>query len=397
VLIDFGRSRKITKANRFATSNLSTVDYRNPESLEAVYQYGTLGYSAPECFTDAVEGSSFPFTENFSLGKMSVESDIFSWGATFWECLNIFELVTKNKSFSEDAHDFYQDNFLNDDLYPGRDLSCTSRNYHKKLDMIIRKCTKKRTINYLDNDNKGFYHSYSELKRDIENTMNSVPTILKEENVKVKKAFNLCGAMLSFFLVFLAIYGIYRLSAFNIAEKKWDSMTTNYNDTQFYRLEEIAKDLIVTAPVNEVNATYDKIAVFTYQGNEVSEYEAQLLVDLLLRVNNSNELPKRVDDIMMNANSKKFREISTEIVRLGLVQGSIGYDLAQAIFNVEVCNSNVAEAYDILQKYHDSKEFINAVIKLRNVLDSDKLINYISENKSITRQEILNFFKSITA
>jgi len=37
---------------------------------------------------------------------MSVESDIFSFGATFWECLNIFELVTKNKLFSDDIHEF---------------------------------------------------------------------------------------------------------------------------------------------------------------------------------------------------------------------------------------------------------------------------------------------------
>ena len=75
---------------------------------------------------------------------MSVESDIFSLGAAFWECLNIYELVTKNRLFAEDPHAFYQKYFLREALYSGRDLSCTSRYYHKKLDHIIRKCTRKR-------------------------------------------------------------------------------------------------------------------------------------------------------------------------------------------------------------------------------------------------------------
>lgn len=395
VLIDFGRSRKITKANRFATSELSAVDYRESESFEKPFQYGTLGYSAPECYSSAVVGSSFPFAAIFSKGKMSIESDIFSLGATFWECLNIFELVTKNRQFSEDAHDFYQDNFLNDDAYTRRDLSCTSQYYHKKLDSIIKKCTKKRTLSYMDIANKDFYHSYADLKKDIENTKDSVPTIIKEENVKVKKAFNLCGAMISFFLVFLIIYGIYQFAAFNIAQGKWDNITVNYNDTQFYRLEEIANDLIATAPLNQVNTTYDKIAPFTYQGNDISEYEGHMLVDLLQRVNNRSELPRRVDEIMINANTRRYKEISTDIVRLDYVDDSIGYDLAQAIFNVEVGKSNIIEAYETLQKYHDNKEFGNAVIKLRNVLDTDEYISIISDSKNITRQEVKDFFKSV--
>jgi hypothetical protein len=201
--------------------------------------------------------------------------------------------------------------------------------------------------------------------------------------------------MLSFSLVFFVIYGIYQMSAFNIAQGKWDNITANYNDTQFYRLEEIAGDLIVTAPINQVNATYDEIAAFTYKGNDISEYEGAMLVKLLRRVNNSSELPGRVDEIMKNANTRRFKEISTEIVKLNGVENSIGYDLAQAIFDVEVAKTNIAEAYDTLQNYQDSPDFRNAVIKLKNVLDNDEYIKIISEKKSITRQEVQNFFMSI--
>lgn len=165
VLIDFGRSKKVTNANRFALSNLSETDYNKNETLERPYEYGTLGYAAPECYSTASEDSLFPFTGDIEWGKMSIESDIFSWGVTFWECLNLFELVTKNEQFSTDMHDFYRKNFLYDAIYCNRDFSCTSIFYHKKLETIIKKCTKKRDKNYFNLNNKEYYHSYKELKK----------------------------------------------------------------------------------------------------------------------------------------------------------------------------------------------------------------------------------------
>lgn len=394
VLIDFGRSKTVTRARPFIQKDLSAVDYNRNETMDKLYQYGTLGYAAPECFKKAESGSVFPFTMSAEQGKMSIESDIFSLGATFWECLNMFELVTKNGKFSKDSHDFYRDYFLNDNAYCNRDLSLTSSAYHRKLEVIIKKCTRARNKNLLDSDK--YYHSYRDLRRDIENAKDSVPTIVKEENVKVKNLFHFCGAMLSFFLVFLIIYSIYHLSAFNIAQRKWDNITAGYNDTQFYRLEEIAKELIITAPAGQVNTTYEKIAAFTYKGNEISEYEAVMLAELLQKVNNSSLLPERVDEIMQHADTRKFKEISTEIVKLGEVNDSIGYELAQAIFNVEVGKTGTLDAYRILQTYQDNREFRNAVIKLKNVLDNDESIKIISESENVTRQQIQNFFKNIT-
>ena len=51
VLIDFGRSKRITKADRFAVSDLAKVNYNDDESVEKMYQYGTLGYAqiSPLC------------------------------------------------------------------------------------------------------------------------------------------------------------------------------------------------------------------------------------------------------------------------------------------------------------------------------------------------------------
>ncbi|WP_245532838.1 hypothetical protein [Acetivibrio clariflavus] len=361
-----------------------------------MYQYGTLGYAAPECYSKATDNSKFPFTVSFEQGKMSIESDIFSFGATFWECLNIFEMVTKNKEFSDDIHEFYRNNFLNDNTYFNRDLSCTSSYYHKKLEAIIKKCTRKRTNSYCDLDNKDYYHSYKELRKDIENARDSAPTIVKEENPKVKNAFNLCGSMLSLFSVFLAIYFIFRIMAFNVAEGKWGVVTSNYNDTQFYKLEEVAESLITTAPANRIDDIYAKIAGFTYKNDDISEYEAAMLVRLLQQIDNNDLLPERVDEIMRNANTKKFKEISTEIVKLDVIGESVGYDLAKAIFNVEVGKSNITAAYEILEKYKDNIDLRNAVIKLKNSLDNDKNISIIAEDTGLSRLEIKALFEEIS-
>ena len=393
VLIDFGKAKKVNKSNRFAKSDLSEANYNENETLDRMYQYGTLGYAAPECYTEPSMNSAFPFSDDFEHGKMSIESDIFSFGATFWECLNLFELVTKNRQFSHDTHDFYRDNFLNDNVYSNRDLSCTSMFYHSKLEDIIKKCTKKRTMQYTDMNNRDYYHSYKELKKDVVTAKDSAPTIVKEENIRVRNAFNLCGSMLSLFTIFLIIFFVYRAMAFSIAEGKWDNLTSNYNETQFYRLEEVANDLITTASASAADETYAMIASFTYKDGEISEYEAAMLVRLLGQINNPALLPGRIDEIMRNANTKRFKEISSEIVKLSAIDNSIGYDLASAIFNVEIGKREIYAAYETFLEYQDNTEFQNAVIKLKNVLDSDENIRIIANNEGLDRHEIQDFFK----
>ncbi len=395
VLIDFGRSKRVTKANRFATSKLPEVDYTKAETLDRAYQYGSLGYAAPECYSKAVAGSQCPFEATFEQGKMSIESDIFSFGATFWECLNIFELVTKNEEFSVEPYNFYRNNLLRDVVYCQRDLSCTSLHYHKKLENIIKKCTRKRATGYLDINNKDYYHSYKDLRKDIENAKDSAPTIVKEENIKAKNAFSLSGGMLSLCTLFIVIYSIYHVMAFSIAENKWETLKSDYNDTQFYQLEEISKDLITTATGNNVNDMYEEIASFTYLDGDISEYEAELLVSLLMEVNNQNLLPQRVDEIMQHANARNFKKISTDIISLGNVNNSIGYDLAKAIYNVEVSKTEIVAAYQTLKEYQNEESYQNAIVKLKNVLDNDEYIDLITKETGINRQEIKEFFKSI--
>ena len=394
VLIDFGRSKRINKSEGFALSKLSKVDYRDNETVEKMFQHGTLGYAAPECYAKPADGSEFPFELNFTQGKLSIESDIFSFGATFWECLNIFELVTKSRKFSEDVHDFYKDNFLNDKAYCSRDLSFTSIHYHKKLEDVIKKCTRKRSMDYLNQDNDSFYHSYKDLRRDIEEAKNSSPTIVRSENIKVRNAFSMFGGMIALCMTFLIISGVYRIVGFSVAEQKWSNLTSNYNATQFHKLEIVADDLIKTAPNGRFDETYSMIAEFTYKNGDIDYQEAALLVSIL-EIKKTDLLNEYIDEIMQYANSKNFKEISTEIIKLDVKKKGIGYELAEAIDNVEVGKSGILDAYGLLEKLKDNGRFKNAVVKLKNVLDNDETIELIAKNKNVSRAEIQQFLKNV--
>lgn len=395
VLIDFGRSKRITDADRFAINHMTAVDFDQPEAQEKQYEYGTLGYAAPECYCEAMDGKKHPLGEVSERGKMSIESDIFSFGATFWECLYMFELATKTKDDALDLYDFYYKNMLREDAYCNRDLSLTNTTYQMRLDKIIRKCTKARTEDFRTSDK--FYHSYRDLRKDIEIAKDSTPTIVKEENVKVRMSFKFMGFFLGLLATLLMINAFYNDRAYEIAENKWDNLTDTYNETQFARLSTVAKDYLDAAPQGMADATYNKIEAFTYQdGGSITGYEAALLVDLMEQIGNDSLLADRIDAIMINAEPSNFKDISTELVSLEFAGDSIGYELAEAIYNVEVVETNIDGAFEVLRKHAGNSDFRNAVVKLKNTLDNDKNITMIAEKTGMTRQQIMSYFAGIT-
>ena len=388
VLIDFGRAKRITKADRFAQAELGARNYSAEETIERMFQYGTMGYAAPECFAEPVKGSEFPFNQPVKKGLMSIESDIFSFGATFWECLNIFELVTGNKEFSADSHDFYKEHFLSDDAYCNRDLSFTSLHYHKKLEKIIRTCTRARTSTYLHEDDTNYYHSYSELKKDIEEARNSAPTIVRAENLKVRNAFGVFGVTLAVAVSFMIMILLYRLVGYRVAMDKWRNLTADYNVTKFYKMDTLSMDLIKTAPGSKQESTYRMISEFTYSDGDIDDKEAEMLIKLMKKMSDKSQLNDRIDEIMEHGNQKNFKDITSEIMTVETETEGDGYKIAKAIYNAEVGKTGFVEAYDVLENYKDSGRFRNAVVKLRNVLDNDDTIRLLAESKGVERSDI---------
>lgn len=400
VLIDFGRSEYLDPDTASVKSRLGKADYNSDEKIARMFQYGTLGYAAPECFADPLNESVFPFDAlGLQTGKMTVESDIFSFGATFWECLSIFDLCTQCRDFFKDkgaggSYDYYRKNMLNDEAYCNRDLSLTSVHYHEKLENIIRKCTKKREPGYLESP--AYYHSYSELERDITDALNSVPNIVRAENIKVKNSFNMVGKMLSVFTTFLILVFIFRISGFSIANKNWKLLKENYQSTKFSKLETISEDLIKMAPDSKLEKTYNEIADFTYkEDGEIDEQEAAMLIKLLQTVGKRFDNRSSIDDIMQYSNTRKFKEISKEIIKLDVTSECDGMILAEAIYKSEINSDTPEETYDTMMRYKDDLRFRNAVIKLKNVLDNDNSVKLVCERRDISKDELLVIFKEI--
>jgi len=189
-------------------------------------------------------------------------------------------------------------------------------------------------------------------------------------------------------------------------------LAENYNDTQLYKFEEISDELISSATPGEKDKVYEKIASFTIdkkygENNNISEYEAKVLVGILSKINNDEKLSDRVNFIMQNADGRSFKGISQEIVtQLGDKEAltttdeekdNAGFVLAKAIYNVEVANTDIPEAYEVLMEYKDRAEYANALIKLKNILNSDENIKKIVDayGEGTNRKEIQEYLQGI--
>lgn len=69
ILIDFGRSGTLNEHN-YIESQLAGADYNTEERIERMFQYGTLGYAAPENYVKPINDSKYPLDKNkVELGR----------------------------------------------------------------------------------------------------------------------------------------------------------------------------------------------------------------------------------------------------------------------------------------------------------------------------------------
>lgn len=407
ILIDFGRSGTLNE-NDYIESQLAGADYSTEERIERMFQYGTLGYAAPENYVEAINGSKYPLDKNkVELGKMTIESDIFSFGATFWECLNIFELYTNSKEFAKDkgeggSYDYYRKYIMNNDAYCNRDLSLTSPHYHLELEKIIRKCTRLRDEDYCNVDNDRYYHSYKQLREDIEYARDSSPTIVKTENTKVRNTFGIVGTVLGFIVILIVLQGGLRLSLNYLSQRKWDSIIASYNSTQIERLGSVSEDLIESARTQNESKVYEDTYKFLLDNdNLIDSAEGNVLINLLDKMDDSIDISGYIDDIIINADDRRYGEIIKNMMKLKEPDNSLGYDISKVIYDIEIkgYNSNneknIISGYNILVKNKDNKEFHSIIVRLKNTLNHDEAIDVISSNSEKTRSEIIELFDQI--
>lgn len=391
VLIDFGRSEHIDPNVNYVQSTLGEADYnQEKQSFARQFQYGTLGYAAPECFANPMGGSKFPFDETgIQKGRMSVESDIFSFGATFWECLSIFQLYTGNRLFSAEKSDdgygaFYQKHLLNDAAYCDRDLSVASSHFHEKLENIIRKCTKKREPGYLDKSSKNYslyYHDYGELQDDIQFAKESAPALVKTENIKVRNAFGVSGVMAGLIGTVLIVCGFLKLTGSYFAQQKMDNIMKNYNPTLIERLEDAAIEQMKSSTESEKHSIYNKTCEFLKQEDDNLDYsETVVLVDLLSHIGSTDFINESVDEMLLDVDQKGFSSCIEYAVTNLNDCSSTGYELAVQIYNAQK-RINLSECYSVLAENANNSAYSKLVQRLALDLNHDELITKIAEER----------------
>ncbi len=389
VLIDFGRSEHIDSETKSVSSTLGATDYnQEKQSFARQFQYGTLGYAAPECFATPMNGSDFPFDDTgITKGRMSVESDIFSFGATFWECLSIFELYTGNKLFSSEKSDdgygaFYRKYLLSDDAYFDRDLSITSSHFHEKLEKIIKKCTRKRVAGYLDKGSQVYdlyYHDYGQLQEDIQLAKESAPVLVKTENIKVRNAFGVSGVMAGLIGSILLVCGFLKLTGSYFAQRKMDNIMRNYNPTLIERLEDAAVEQMKSSTEAEKHNIYDKAYKFLKeQDDNLDHSETVVLVDLLKQVNDESFIDESIDTMLLDVDQKGFSGCIEYTVTNLTDCNSIGYELAVQIYNAQK-RINLSKCYSVLVDNVDNAKFSKLIQRLAQDLNHDELITKIAE------------------
>lgn len=391
VLIDFGRSEHIDSSTNSVQSTLGAADYnKEKQTFARMFQYGTLGYAAPECFAVPVSGSRFPFDDTgIKKGQMSVESDIFSFGATFWECLSIFELYTGNLDFASEKSDdgygvFYRKHLLSDAAYCDRDLSITSSHFHEKLENIIRKCTRKRTPGYMDKESQSYslyYHDYGQLQEDIQFAKESAPALVKTENIKVRNAFGVSGVMAGLIGTVLLVCGFLKLTGSYFAQRKMDNIMRNYNPTLIERLEDAAIEQMKSSTESEKHDIYNKTYDFLKKQDDNLEYsETVVLVDLLKRINGNSFIAESVDTMLLDVDQKGFSSCIEYTVTNLTDCDSIGYELAVQIYNAQK-RTNLSKCYSVLVENADNSKYGKLIQRLAQDLNHDELITKIAEEE----------------
>ena len=133
----------------------------------------------------------------------------------------------------------------------------------------------------------------------------------------------------------------------------------------------------------------------------IDSAEATVLVSMLENVSDKRKLSNYINDIVKNADERRYGDIVKEIFKLDPGEDCIGYNISEAIYNIEMYGynadniDNIMKGYELLQKYRENNEFHSIIVRLKNTLNHDDVIKMISGENGKTRIEIKEEFESI--
>lgn len=426
VLIDFGRSQEFMNGWTFQhysnpAEETFTADYSDNQwqdvGKENFYAYGTVGYAAPECYAAPIKGM-FPFITQRPVlkhGCVSIESDIFGFGATFSECLSIYEIcrdafeMTPNSSdprfFNKVIMHRYEETVRSGitESYCDRDFREIDMAYHEALEDILRKCTRTRWSGFQHSEAtpEEYYHNFYQLQSDIERARDTIPSLDRKSDPLVRQMLGISGFCAAFSACFLVLWFLLFIFANPLARSRWNTLKEDYTDNQNEMLRTVAEDMMEVWGTKTKLKNYEDILEFMYSGTPndsvIDSEETEILTSLLKdNVSDSSVWGGYLDVIMQHAKSDNMDDISKSVYRLNLPEQyeSGGYELAKAIAQVNDADDSDAEklcaAYETLLKYADNSEYNVAVSKLAIKLMSGRKIDTIASENGTDRETIQN-------
>ncbi len=438
VLIDFGRSRELMDSRIYQhysdTENKSfTADYGQSQwqdvGKDNFYAYGTVGYSAPECYAEQIKQftsskSGFPFQRQKSAlthGQVSIESDIFGFGTTFWECLSIYEICM---GILEKASDTSSPSFFNKaimaqyesevrsgnvDKYCDRDFRNIDIAYHESLEAILKKCTHARKPGFQNpsQSSEEYYHNFQSLQDDIERARDTIPSLDRKSDPLVRQMVGVSGFCSSLTICFFVLFLIMTFFSNRLSWDKWNNLKSGYTDNQKPMMRDISNEMLSVPFQHDRYENLDEIIRFMYSGdpndNVIDQDEAEIITGLL-----SNHVPDQsrwseyIDIIMQNPKTDNIDGIAKSIYRLNLSDGydCDGYELATAIVQVNDADDmeldKLIPAYNTAMKYKNLSEYKDSVSKLAAKLMTGKKVDNIASNLGKNREDIRNELKELT-
>lgn len=370
VLIGFDKARVM---------NNGAVTVRNQSS----FVYGSIGYASSEARV----------TEKDTV--LTILSDIFSFGALFWECLYMPVLdsietfkckYTEALPAAAAVHPNYLDTNSNSyyrnmeqQRYYARSLSDVSPYYHEKLEQIIRKCT-------MENP-KERYQSYAELRAAIVDAMQSVPPMqrLKRTEVRMPAAFLGAATALTVFagglLLSLSAAGK-QLALSQIKALEAESISADCT-----AITETALSYIAQAEADEQAALYTDLAAFWGQGG-LDRNEAESLMTLLQQMAPAADpafLSEQIDGILTAVPRSDISFCVEQMTDRELPYTGIGAEIAGAICQVQRGGDYAASYQTLLlccdtllpcmyEEDHPDQKYINLLWQLGYELNNNVLI-----------------------
>ncbi|MBR3628878.1 MAG: protein kinase [Oscillospiraceae bacterium] len=358
-VIDFGKSMEI--------KNRNTGVSLNQEFGDNIGVYGTNGFAAPEC-CDSVEMRNQLVLE--STGTVDIRSDIFSFGATLWDCIN----PQPNLHIKPTQDGYFR-----------RDLFNTPKGYIPELEELIIKCTEK------DPDKR--FQTYDELKKAA---LHAEAKLLERDKPrKTLLAFSIIAGLLAVLLLFSMIINVRRHSlTFEIARNNFNIMEQDYTEHSLTDYKDAAIALVQANP--EDSGSYQAVLRVAYKdGTSVTKNELEEVLFKCLEYTEDPAIKQMYVDTVMQHVKRKDDTVDAKTLAESIsIRSSLsdidcdGMRLAKAINDYR---KDPVGSYSTLKSFKNRTQYKDAVEYLDRMLMGDSnLRKQIADATGVAPEDLDN-------